>query len=258
MVSCGANEYVSFNEDYMLISKEENDEVYTSSDTLKVLGANGWLPFVTIVNDGEISDGVSYDVLNLIFESSKYKIDIEPMVKWEKMLNQLKFNEIDLVTAMYYKEERTENFWYSEPYTTEKTYLWVKKGHTFNFDKMSDLDGKVALIPRGGYYTEDLEKQKSKMTVKDIENKIQAIELLDEGLGDFFVSSYNNMYIFLKSIGRENDFVVIGNPLIENTIHFAMSNTNTNNEVKNFINQRIIELKENGEIEQLIKQSLGE
>lgn len=233
-----------------------SSEETTSSKKITILGAQGWLPYVFATEEGQVPEGAGFDIFERALEGTGYTMEVQPVVGWSRLLELVKMSQIDVVAGIYYNDERAEVYEFSEPFAQDRTVLWVKAGKEFDFSTLSDLDGKIAVLPSGGSYGDDFEAQKEKMTVKSVEGKDQAFELLLSDLGDFYVSSYTDMKASIIKNGYEDKIVALPKSIAENDVYFVMALDNPNVAVMDQLNENIKAMKASGEIEEILLEAL--
>jgi polar amino acid transport system substrate-binding protein len=233
-----------------------SSEETTSSKKITILGAQGWLPYVFATEEGQVPEGAGFEIFERALEGTGYTMEVQPVVGWSRLLELVKMSQIDVVAGIYYNDERAEVYEFSEPFAQDRTVLWVKAGKEFDFNSLSDLDGKIAVLPSGGSYGDDFEAQKEKMTVKSVEGKDQAFELLLSDLGDFYVSSYTDMKASIIKNGYEDKIVALPKSIAENDVYFVMALDNPNVAVMDQLNENIKAMKVSGEIEEILLEAL--
>lgn len=110
-----------------------SSEETTSSKKITILGAQGWLPYVFATEEGQVPEGAGFEIFERALEGTGYTMEVQPVVGWSRLLELVKMSQIDVVA-----------------------------GKEFDFNSLSDLDGKIAVLPSGGSYGDDFEAQKEK------------------------------------------------------------------------------------------------
>lgn len=175
------------------------------------------------------------------------------MVPWRRMLEQLKHNDIDIISCIYYTDERSSQYLYSEYYAIDEVSIYVKSGNEFEYNTVEDLKNKIGIIPDGGSYGEEFDNFKSNIKIREVLNKTEAIDILKIGAGDFFISSESDMNHYLIENNIDNEYVALENPLIENKVYFITGLNNPLSDYFDVINKNIIRMRESGEIDRIIE-----
>lgn len=232
----------------------------TSTDgkdkVITILGAQGWMPYVFAAEEGEIPGGAGFEVFEQALAGTGYSIEVQPVTGWSRLMELTKLSQLDVIAGIYYNDERAAVYRFSEAFAQDKTVLWVKADNTFSFETLSDLDGKIAILPSGGSFGDEFEAQKEKMTVKSVEGKEQAIELLLSGMGDFYVSSYTDMKATLIKTGYDGQLVALPKPIAENDVYFVMALDNPKVAIMDKVDENIKAMKDAGEIEEILLEAL--
>jgi len=232
------------------------EEVINSdSDQINVitaLGSNGWMPYVEEVDEGVVPNGAAFIILEKALEGTNTNLEVQPTIPWARLLELVKIQKIDVLAGIYYNSERAEIYEYSEPFAVDKVSLFVKKGNEFDFTQIEDLKGKTALVLAGGSYGDEFDAYKENMIVKNPLTKKEGFEMLLNGAGDFFISANNDVITYLVRNNLESEVITLDRPIAENNVYYVMSKDNPHIDLLPHINSRIIEMRDSGELDQIL------
>jgi len=110
------------------------------------VGVEQWDPIV-FSNSGIDIDGIAGDYVKKIIEKSGLKIRVIND-EWDNLLRDFKAQQIDLLPATYYTDERATYGLYSAGYFKMKEYIYVNEDNK-NIRSFGDLNGKKLAIVKG-------------------------------------------------------------------------------------------------------------
>jgi len=206
-------------------------------------------PFSFVVNDEPA--GFDIDLLTPMFEGTKYSF-IPTEYKWNDALVSLRKGvKVDLMSQMDKTPEREEIYDFSdEPYLIDEIRIFSKDDSISSID---DLAGKKVAVQKGSYYEEML-KQYEEITILATESEYDALAALNNDIVDAFVGpSSVAMYIIKK-----NGYVQITTaeePLETSYMYLTVDKNDT--DLLEFINEGMIELKNNGTYDQIHEKWFG-
>lgn len=231
------------------------EDINSDSDQVNVitaLGSNGWMPYVEEVDEGVVPNGAAFIILEKALEGTNTNLEVQPTIPWARLLELVKIQKIDVLAGIYYNSERAEIYEYSEPFAVDKVSLFVKKGNEFDFTQIEDLKGKTALVLAGGSYGDEFDAYKENMIVKNPLTKKEGFEMLLNGAGDFFISANNDVITYLVRNNLESEVITLDRPIAENNVYYVMSKDNPHIDLLPHINSRIIEMRDSGELDQIL------
>jgi len=206
-------------------------------------------PFSFVVNDEPA--GFDIDLLTPMFEGTKYSF-IPTEYKWNDALVSLRKGvKVDLMSQMDKTPEREEIYDFSdEPYLIDEIRIFSKDDSISSID---DLAGKKVAVQKGSYYEEML-KQYEEIIILATESEYDALAALNNDIVDAFVGpSSVAMYIIKK-----NGYVQITTaeePLETSYMYLTVDKNDT--DLLEFINEGMIELKNNGTYDQIHEKWFG-
>jgi len=206
-------------------------------------------PFSFVVNDEPA--GFDIDLLTPMFEGTKYSF-IPTEYKWNDALVSLRKGvKVDLMSQMDKTPEREEIYDFSdEPYLIDEIRIFSKDDSISSID---DLAGKKVAVQKGSYYEEML-KQYEEIIILATESEYDALAALNNDIVDAFVGpSSVAMYIIKK-----NGYVQITTaeePLETSCMYLTVDKNDT--DLLEFINEGMIELKNNGTYDQIHEKWFG-
>ena len=174
-------------------------EFISKHPVIRVGGGPDWAPIDFV--DGEEYSGIANDYLNLI--STKTGLEFKIIVdKWANNLKKIKNKEIDMLDAVYYRDERVEYMNFTESYFELLDYFFIRSN--LKVRDISDLDGKVVAMPKGYAHGEILKKDFPNIKILSVSNFNEAIDSVAKGRADILFDTYASISFVLQKEGIKN------------------------------------------------------
>ncbi|MGE0086160.1 MAG: substrate-binding periplasmic protein [Desulfococcaceae bacterium] len=160
--------------------------------------------------------------------------------------------------GMFYNEERSGIFDFSDPVLAEKVVIAVKKGKEFKFDSMEDLKDKKIGIYAGTSYGSEWQNAVDRgiFTVdEDFSNpqrlkKILA-DVIDGGIFNPGTAAVKMLCDNAPDMSPE-DFTVLEHPVLAENSYFAIAKKLNRKDLIEKFNAALRKIKESGEYQQII------
>ena len=237
-----------------MVATEEAVNV-TSCDVLRASGSLGWYPyFIEDEATGEIT-GASIDLLEAMApELGVEGVEVVSDLPWNRLFIRLEKGTLDVISAVYWTEEREELYHYTNPYMEDEIRIFVLKGNEFEFDEWSDLKGKRGGRPLGGSYGEEFDRYAEENLIQDEAKGAEAnFKKLLLGRIDYLIYAYWDGRAYMQRAEIEDEVVILPNPVITNDVHFLLSPTSPCGELVEPINELIEQYKADGTIDAIIE-----
>ena len=156
-----------------------------------------WAPFDFIDENGKHS-GITSDYLTLISQKTglEFQLSID---QWSNNLEKIQKQEIDLLGAANYTEERSHFANFSKPYFDVLDYFFIRDD--LNVKTLDDLNGKRVAIPRKYAQAEVLKKHFPKIKLISVANFSDAVDAVLENRADALFDTYATISYALKKEG---------------------------------------------------------
>jgi len=206
-------------------------------------------PFSFIENDEPA--GFDIDLLTPMFEGTIYGFTPTEF-KWSDALVSLRKGvKVDLMSQMDKTPEREDIYDFSdEPYLIDEIRIFSKDDSISSID---DLAWKKVAVQKGSYYEEML-SQNEEINVNPTESEYDALDALNNDLVDAFVGPTSVAMYIIKKNGYV-DIISAEEPLETSYMYLAVDNNDT--DLLDFINEGMMELKNNGIYDQIHKKWFG-
>lgn len=159
------------------------------SDTLS--GATlEWPPFTSsALNAG----GVVSDIVTQVFARAGHDLEIK-FLPWDRVLNETKAGNIDVLVGLWYSEERNRDYVISEPLLMNRIVFIKPQGDSFEYTGLESLTGKKVGIVRNYTYSDDFNAASNfkKLATGSLESNLKklAAKRIDLTLEDEIVARH--------------------------------------------------------------------
>lgn len=162
-----------------------------------VAGSDNWPPFSFVNEQGKYT-GIARDYLTLLSQKTglKFKVDIDI---WDNSLQKIRDKKIDLISTIYYTEDRAEYLNYTESYFEVLDYFFVRDD--LGVKVFDDLNSKRAAIIKGYAHKEILTKHLPGITLVTVDSLGAAIDAVLENRADMLYDTYGVLSYTLKKEG---------------------------------------------------------
>jgi len=171
------------------------EKIWIQKNTfVKVAGEFDWAPF-DFVDINKRYTGISKNYLDLISNKTGLKFEVT-VDKWSANLKKIEKQEVDLIPAIYYSDERTKIVDFTSPYFEMLDYFFIRDD--INATKMEDLDGKKVAIPMGYFHGEIIKKDFPFLQIIEVESFSEAVDAVLQNKADILFDKYSTIEYALK------------------------------------------------------------
>jgi len=164
----------------IMLTEEEKRWIQENSNVL-VGDEPDWPPFIYDDANGR-NQGISIDYLNLIASKTGLTFTFTKPDSYAKLQDMLRDGELDLLSAAYYSEQRSQYSLHTPAYITLKDYVFVRDES--KFQEISDLAGHSLAIPKGYATIEALRQTHPEIKIIETDSLLTAIEMVLAGEAD--------------------------------------------------------------------------
>ncbi|WP_461206747.1 transporter substrate-binding domain-containing protein [Clostridium sp. DL1XJH146] len=255
LTACGTNSNANSNANAEENTAEENTaevektllEVIQEKGVMTVGNSPDYPPFETIDDDGEIV-GFDIDLIKAVGEKLGVEIEIKEMA-FDTIVDAVKSEQVNVgCSGFSITEERLESVDFSEPYLEGGQVVVTYKGS--GIETIEDLNGEQVAVGIGSTCEAAAETiDGAKVTSLDDFN-IGFVMLKNQAIK----ATVADITVAEEYISKNDEFVIVGEPLtVEKT---AVAIKKGNDDLTAAISKAIVELKEDGTIDEL-KQTWG-
>lgn len=204
--------------------------------------------------------GIVLDIVDAAFQSVDLKVKFE-YYPWARAEEYIRQDRIEASCCWFQRNDRYEYAIYSNPVFMESFYFFHLKSKKFEWEKLTDIEGKTIGAMLGSTYTEEFisHERAGTISVKRINSYINNFNKLIHGRIDAFLVDIDvGYYILSKNFNTEQISMVMHHPkpLLYNSIHVIFPNKNANSEknVANF-NKGLKNIIDNGTYNKILTNS---
>ncbi len=220
------------------------------SNTIKIKGDSNFYPFEFINQQGK-PDGLNIDIIKAVMKRLGLKYTIE-LDNWDTVINQLKSNDIDIVTGLVISNSRKNYASFSVPHNIIYRGFISKVGSGCN--DISDLIGKRIALKWEQIENDDFNKfvkYNNIVSYKDLNDAIDL--LLNDELDAVICTSIPGTALInnrgIKGLEVHN--------FERHPLEYCMAVNKDNDALLYFINMGLLQLKMDGEYTQIYNKWMG-
>lgn len=236
----------------------DRDRALSGCPVLSVGGADGWEP-ITFIEDNGRQSGLGIDVLRTYAQQNDIQLELQLDIPWNRSLQMLANNELDVIAGAYFTAERDQTFIYSRPFAHDDVMIFQHRDNRFPVSDLHDLIGYRGARPQGGSYGDHIDtfaEQRLDMMYSPTGNHI--FNVLLSGRADYVMLG---LYDGMANIYRDKlrDTIIPSEaPLVRNDVHLMFSRgSSCVRHIKN-INLLIEKLDQDGTLERWTQNHLAD
>ena len=148
---------------------------------------NKWAPFEFLDDLNEYS-GITADYIK--YAEQELNIDFTPTLgmSWFEAFEQFNQGKIDMMSAVFYSEERSKSLKYTNAYFDIPTVLLIKKT-AFYAENLASLQGKKLGIVKGYVFKNLIHQDHPNINIVDVDSVEDGLKKLESGELDAFIDS---------------------------------------------------------------------
>jgi polar amino acid transport system substrate-binding protein len=133
--------------------------------------------------------GANADLMQLLAKEIGIPIEVRYVGSWARVQEEAKFGRIDLIAGAFFTVPRLDFMDYVYPaFRDTRSALWTRPGLAFNYQKWSDLKGRVGITVINNSFGEDFDRYaKSALKIDTVASLEQAFKMLQLGRADYLI-----------------------------------------------------------------------
>lgn len=218
---------------------------------IRVAAAANWSPYSGRDKNGQ-GIGPAYELIKKIVEPMGIKVVIANDQPWPRLVAGVKEGTIDVILTAYKVDPFGE---YSEPYGVDEVKVFVKPGKEFKLNTVADLATKIGVQPQGAGYDRTFSTLAPGMEFRFRQNNDAkvCIEMVLNGLGDYYVSAYYDVLSKLNAAGYEGKLIDLENPVYTQDVVMVFSKASPAIKLLPEINAGIKKYRADGTVDKMIR-----
>ena len=212
-------------------------------------------PFMYEYN-GE-AEGIFPMIAREIFGRINVPVEIKA-IPWTRALAYADMGKVGII-GIYKNEERLKKYDYSDEIYTAKTMIYVLKENDFEYKNIGDLRGKRIGVIRGWSYGEEFDREKTKnyFYVDEVNDDETNFIKLVSGRLDCLLIIKESADCFLKDNPEYKSKIIEKEiPLLINRTYLIFSKNSNKKELLEKFNEELRRMKNNSELDAIIKDYL--
>lgn len=217
---------------------------------IRVAAAANWSPYSGRDKNGQ-GIGPAYELIKKIVEPMGIKVIVVNDQPWPRLVAGVKEGTIDVILTAYKVDPFGE---YSDAYGVDEVKAFVKPGKEFKLESVADLATKIGVQPQGAGYDRTLSALAPGLKFRFRQNSDAkvCIEMVLNGLGDYYVSAYYDVLSKLKTAGYENKLIDLKKPVYIKDVVMVFSKASPAIKLLPEINAGIKKYRADGTVNKMI------
>lgn len=182
------------------LTEEERTWLAANSIVRVSVDKNGAAPLEFIDDEGNFS-GISGELLSEVGELLNIEFEIVESSSWQESFEQIKSSNSEVIATIINTEERQKDLIFTESYYSESKVIFAQTD-AINFATIENLYGHTVAQLKNDATTEFIKSNYSAITVIEVDNLSEAIELVSSGRADAHIGvlSRTNHYLAREGI----------------------------------------------------------
>ncbi len=220
------------------------------SQKIIVGGDNNYPPY-EFMNEYGNPTGFNIELLEAIARVEGLSLDIQ-LGPWNDVRQKLENREIDMLSGMYYSQERDLHADFSKPHSWNIPGIFIRRGSDLH--SMEELDGHQILVQQGDIMHDYLRAQPG-VTIVPAADPIEALKILSSGQYDAALLSSEAQGYYAIQHYKLTNLTSLTLTSVPQSYCFAVQEGNT--ELLQKLNEGLEIVKKNGEYEEIYNRWLG-
>lgn len=223
-----------------------------AQDTVVVSAA----PSVYAWQDGETLVGPAVDLFRMISKNIGFRVETR-VLPWKRSILYIKRGQLDGILTLFITDERKKFIEFTDYYTQVNTSAFVLKGNEFEFEEWKDLIGKKGVSIRGRSQGKKFDNfSKNNLQLEEASDMEEMVRMLEKGRVEYAIHKENDILTYAIKNDALKTLQILNKPIISNNLYFGFSKKSAFKKHIPKINKMIVEMRNDGIIEQLIVDSI--
>jgi PAS domain S-box-containing protein len=190
---------------------------------LQVGGDDSYPPYEYLNKQGRPT-GFNIDIIQAVAKVMGLRLELK-LGPWDEVRNDLKQGRIDLISGMYYSDERARVVNFSEPHMLVSYAVFVRNNSKIK--EIRDVTGRGVIVQQGDMGDDYVTAQKIGFPVVRVENPATALRMLAKGEQDCAILP-RILGLYLVTEFELKNIKVTGPPVLQRKYCFAVKKGNQN------------------------------
>ncbi len=200
--------------------------------------------------------GIDIELLKAIMDNAGCAYQLKK-IPWERTKRYIQSGELDLAIGASKTADRRPWAYFSEPYRSETTAIFVRKDEysiwnaAENFTQLASLKPRAAVI-HGAFYGEAWDQIKDALPVQQLSKYEQLFKMLHSQRTNIVLNDLYNGKELIKEFGLQAQITTLDWNASIDEIHLMFSKKTVPQKDIDLINHSIRQLRASGEIDAII------
>ncbi len=191
-----------------------------ASAVIHARGDDNYPPY-EYVDEGQPT-GFNVEIFRAVADTMGLQATVE-LGPWNEVRSELEEGEIDLVTGMYFSEERAKNVDFSTPHIQVFHTIFIRNDS--NITSLKDVEEKEIIVQRGDIMHDFVLQKNLSNKIITVENQIDALRLLASGKYDCAILA-KLQGLYLVHTYKLKNVHTVGEPIEPRQYCFAVTKGN--------------------------------
>lgn len=193
--------------------------------TLTVTGHPDYAPIVWRSTKTKQLEGVSVEMLIEALKGTGIQVKTIAVDTWGRAQREVEEGRIDVLLPPYKNRQRIKSLSFQlEPMLTDKSVLFVKKGHKFRFHELSDLKGKRGVAIISDSFGDEFDRfDREVLKMNRLPTTARCFTYILRGRGDFVVAGSSAGKAVLAKAKQQSQFEILDKPVVVTGMYAAIS-----------------------------------
>lgn len=207
--------------------------------------------------DGKKMQGASIEIARRVLDDLKIPYEIRYVGPFSRLMVLAEHGEIDMIATLKKTPERERFLLFpTTPAFSNPVAVFALRDHSFEYNSRSDLIGLRGGISRGNKFGDGFDEYLAeKLTIEQANTPENNFEKLKAGRLDYLVTGYYTGMAYLIKRGYESKFMALSPYVADTTNFLALTKNGKCADKLEAINNKLIQLKNKGVLDDLIQRS---
>jgi len=210
--------------------------------------------------DGEAMQGASIAIAKRVLEDLKIPYEVRYLGPFPRVMVAAERGDIDMVATLKKTPERQAFLLFpSTPALSNPVAVFVSREHPIEFQSRADLVGFRGGITRGNVFGDGFDEYMKKyLSVEEANSPENNFSKLGAGRLDYFITGFYAGMAYLLKRGDEERFVAKSTYVVDTPNYMVLTRKGQCGSKLAAIDARLAQLKRNGTLDELIRQSFSQ
>jgi polar amino acid transport system substrate-binding protein len=208
---------------------------------------------------GNVIEGIGTKVIRQIARDLSIDFANPYIGPWKRVLRSLEMSEIDMISSLYKTEKRQKIYEFTDYFMEDPVAIVTARDMPFSFSQWEDLVGQPGVATLGDSYGEKFDRYiDEKLMVRRVSSYQQLFKLVVGKRVAYGIGPLYTLKAIAKRDGLEDQVRIAEQLVTTEKLYMAFALHSGCRHYKDAINQRMAIMRETGDIDRIIEESILE